>query len=307
MTNWRLTNGNKLLAERRQEAQAYRATQTRPPTAHIADPAAEFATQRSGIPPYPEVHLDYEVLGYTCDPPTDVVLNHLGVASLEDLTTSHMPAPVAQAYLAGLESVRQWRRSLGQLAQNENKGRMFTVCSGDLGGGKTHMAEAVLASFFTITPPLDVEEYRVYSDGSANFSLDRRGGRFYTAKDLMDQMATIDGDKVTIHSVVRPTDRIIIVDDVGREGKRKWDSRDEESQTKTIRQLYYDFFNHCYQRGKAGNPVNIFLTSNLMWSEMANFFNDATMDRINELSPRGHVWEMKGVPSYRAQKSGRTS
>lgn len=300
MTNHTLTNGQTELERRRLEAMAQKATQTRPSSTPIATPVAAVA-EKAIFPAYPEPA--YRVLAQVANPVPPVVLDWLGVTSLDSLRTDHMPAGAARQYQAGLTAVRQWRGRLERIFPKDPCGRMFTVCSPDKGGGKTHMAQAVLDSFYAVAPEGD--EYRVYEDGHTNFSLDKRGGRFFTAKDLMDAMALIDGDKVTIHSVVRPHDRIVIVDDVGREGKRKWTTQDDESQAKTTQQLYYDFFNWCYLRTTAGNSVNIFLTSNLMWDELAGFFNDATMSRINEMSPKGHVWEMKNVPDYRNIKSGR--
>lgn len=305
--NHTLNNGNKELQRRREQAAVQKATQTRPPSQPVAAPLAEMVANMNGIPSYPEP-TEYTVLGRTDEPPTKVVLDHLGVISLDDLQTGHMHPKTASEYKVGLTAVRQWRQRLGSIAPNNPQGRMFVVCSKQTGGGKTHIASAVLASFCKVVPETGSGEYRTWTQNGqlhANFSLDRRGGRFLTAKELMDQMALIDGDKVTIHSVVRPSDKIIVIDDVGREGKRKWTSQKDEDQEKTTAQLYYDFFNHCYQRTVNGNPVSIFLTSNLLWDEMRTFFNDATLSRINELAPRGHVWEMKGVPEYRIIKSGR--
>ena len=306
MTNWTMENGSKLLHEKRMQSQAYAATQTRPQGNPVSVPVAQLLEKFDGIPPYPEDNA-YQVLAHVGPTVPQIVLDDLGVVTLEQLGTAHMPAPVATEYKNGLASVRAWRQRLNQIAVNDPCGRMFVICSESTGGGKTHISEAVLASFQKVVPPSDTDEYRIYPDGKKNYSLDRRGGRFFTAKDLMDQMALIDGDKVTIHSVVRPTDGIIIIDDVGREGKRKWTSQDDDSQSKTTAQLYYDFLNHCYQRTRAGNPVNIFMTSNLMWAQIHEIFNDASISRLNEYAPKGNVWEMKGVPEYRLRKSGRIS
>jgi len=303
--NQTMMNATQELNRRRRQAVTQKSTQTRPPSVPAAQ-SAKVVVEKTAVIPLEEVPA--QVLGeITRDREVPApVLDYLGITRLDSLKTDHMQAKVAVAYEGGLTAVREWRERIKTLPRDVRRGRMFVVCSQGKGCGKTHIAEAALDSFNEVVFDDFAQEYALTGTGDPqpNFSM-MRHGRFFKANELMDALAAVDGEKTLIHGVVRPSDRIIVVDDVGREGKRKYEKRDEESQGETIRQLYYNFFDFCYQRTAMGKPVNIFLTSNLMWSELSGFFNDATMSRITEMAPSGNVWEMKGVPDYRQLMSGR--
>lgn len=191
---------------------------------------------------------------------------HHNWPTLDQLTTDHMPPPMANAYQAILGRVREWRNTPTKVP---------TACilaSPQVGIGKTHIALSVAASYHTIWG----DEQAGFWNGRPNFQI-AKNAIVLTAAELMERMDT-DGYSHT--SLIPAYAQCLVLDDVGREGDIRYTKRDEASQRAERQNRYFSIINHLYQRQK----VALFLTTNLTAAQLDGFFNPATMSRLIEMT-----------------------
>lgn len=219
---------------------------------------------------------------------------YFGLKSLDELTVSHMRDSQAMQFNSVLAGVRQWRDDV-----RSRPGLSAIIASHQVGIGKTHIAKSVMSSFCEIITEHNQPPH-IAADGSPNFRLAKRG-KMYTARNIMD--AWSEDGVVNLWELVKPHYTIVIIDDVGREGTLKYIKHEEQLTEKQNR--YYQLINFCYERNEANRPVSLFITSNLTLDRLAAFFGDATWSRLNQMAPRGYMWQLSGLEDFRMVASGR--
>ena len=116
-------------------------------------------------------------------------------------------------------------------------------------------------------------------------------GKFYTSRDLM---AAFDADADKLYAHMRGFGRLLVIDDVGREGTLRWEKRDPEMQLEEKRDRYYTIINHCYEKG-----ISLVITSNMSSRELAAFLGGASWSRLLQMCPPEYRVNMTGVRDMR--------
>jgi DNA replication protein DnaC len=199
-------------------------------------------------------------------------------ATLAELDTSH---PTMKAAVA---MVRAW-------ADRKTSGHQDAslVLVGPYGTGKTHIARAVLWSI----------SYTV-EDGTAIAP----AGRFFHASDLMLKLAPTNTDWGG-QQVVRPSEfignaPIVVIDDIGSEGVIPFIGVDSDKQAAERQARYFRVIDNCYQWN-----ISLVITSNLSIAQLEQHLGGRCWDRLCEMAPKGFMFDLTGVPSWRQKVSGR--
>jgi hypothetical protein len=152
------------------------------------------------------------------------------------------------------------------------------------GCGKTTLAKIVhhAIGYCYITP--ETKLFEVYPFG-----------KFYESRMLM---ALFDEDRSRADHILHNIDRLLVVDDVGREGTLKWERRDPELQLEEKQDRYYTIINKCYERG-----TGILITSNMTSRELAAYLGGASWSRLLQMAPKKYRINMTGVRDMRPMLS----
>lgn len=196
-------------------------------------------------------------------------------ASLSDLQTTH---PVLRG---AVDMVYRWRNRKQDGYQDAS-----LVLVGPYGTGKTHIARAVLWSI----------AYAVDGEPIAP------AGRFYTAADLMLKLTPVQSDFGTIE-IPRPSSfignaPIVVIDDVGSEQRIPFIAA--EMQQEEIQARYFRVIDYCYQW-----QISLVITSNLSLPALERHLGGRCWDRLCQMAPKGFMYDLTGVPSWRQKASGR--
>lgn len=191
------------------------------------------------------------------------------------------------------------------------------------GCGKTTIARAMYASSQHIAVP--VEEWQPPTSTSLNYLAQRLGvteeqarktleearqtrtlvrpaqlvgGVWITAPELMERMD--DKDFRVARLIGSPeVNRVVVIDDVGREGELRFSKRDDDPQLKEKQARYYRVINYCYELFQQGCGISLIVTSNLRLKPLAEFLGGASWSRLLQMSPSGFMRDMTGVRNYR--------
>lgn len=222
-----------------------------------------------------------------------------GLKTFAGLKTDHMTPAAAESYTELLRRIREWR-------QENVRGQAYLLCCKGYGAGKTHIAKAVMDSFARIY--WTGERPQFYGgEPVAGVTLERHG-LILTARQCMEMVGDTEKKETGWRDEIRARKlRIMVLDDIGREGTlpfiqqdRKEKKAEEQAQIIEKQARYFEFFNFCYEE-----KIKLFITSNLLWDELRKFLNGATWSRLEEMAPRGCVYELFNVPDYRLLMSGR--
>ena len=158
------------------------------------------------------------------------------------------------------------------------------------GNGKTTIAEALFygRGIMTLNEVERVQELCIYPAGKL------RSAREWM---LMQSEPEFSFDKF-LYSEQLGKPRVILIDDVGREGSLPFIRSTE--QAPEIRTRYYDLINYCYRQ-----KLSVILTSNYRLDELATFLGGATWSRLLEMVPEGYMIDITGVRDYRPIAGGR--
>ena len=219
----------------------------------------------------------------------DNIAKYHGWATLAQLTTAHMPDPLAKSYTAMVERVREWRNAQTHPATTGTATAMI-LASASVGIGKTHIAAAVAASYNDVWG----EDDAAFVDGKPNFHVSKNG-RFYTAADLMRLM---DDDEYDPARLIPPHVKCVVIDDVGREGEIKYTARTAQAAEREHR--YFGLINYLYTR----KNVALFMTTNLTVAQLSSHFSEATMSRLYEMTQSRYLLDIvTRYPDVRRIKS----
>jgi len=228
-------------------------------------------------------------LGLTIDPdgaaevetalPIDKInlTEHFGLVSLDDLTVDHMPEDIQQGFMAMLMKIGEWRDAV-----DDHPGLSLVLTSDNPGVGKTKIARAMVDSFSRVIFGSESLFAPIFPSDLALV----REGAFRTSREIMEMAAE--------SFYIDPKIRMLVIDDVGREGIIRYVKTDVETQTYERQARYYSVVDYCYR-----NKVSLLLTSNLSYEELKGFFDEATWSRLRQMAPAGYVWEISGVPDFR--------
>lgn len=192
------------------------------------------------------------------------------------------------------------------------------------GCGKTTIARAMFASCQQIATPL--AEWRPPTPSSLRYLAERLsiseeealsrlevarrecgrdnpaqvlpGGVWLTAPELMGHM---DDKEFSVHRLIGSpeTTKVVVLDDVGREGELRFSKRDDDPQLREKQARYYRIVNYCYELYQEGTGISLIVTSNLRLNILEEFLGAASWSRLLQMSPNGFMRDMTGVRNYR--------
>lgn len=146
------------------------------------------------------------------------------------------------------------------------------------GVGKTLLAQIIFYA-----------THQVFSDGE-EVTLSPTG-RFFEARELM---AVFDEGQEKLEYVLSSIPRLIVIDDMGREGALRWEKRDPESQKNEVKNRYYTVINHCYLENKS-----LIITSNMSSRHLAAFLGEASTSRLIQMTPKEYRINLTGLKDRR--------
>jgi len=215
------------------------------------------------------------------------------IARLSDLQFDHMRHDWQVELLDGvIGGAEQWKQQ-----HIERPGLSFIMLSGrdrkagtdGYGCGKTHIAKALFWS----------RAYVVQAEGSigGKQSLTPDRAIFFRARELM---AKFDEADYALARMIPRNTRVVVIDDVGREGTLRYEKRDPETQAAERRNRYFSVIDYCYDK-----RISVVMSSNCSMQEFRAVVGEVSMDRLQEMAPKGFMWDMTGLPSVRKERSGR--
>lgn len=196
-------------------------------------------------------------------------------ASLDDMEITH---PKMQTVI---NAVRNWARLYGQGKKNS------FVLVGPNGVGKTHITRAILWSI-RLVEPVSGEE--------------RPAGRMYTAHDAIKILTE------STPGVMAPVDRMnpsrstpfVIIDDIGAEHDAE---KQADWRSAHIQSLWFRLVDYCVRKDV---PLILSASNNAgTIAGLSEHLGQRCWDRLLDMAPQGFIWDLSGVPSYRAKRSGR--
>lgn len=196
-------------------------------------------------------------------------------ATLGDLDTSN------KLMKSAVDMVHRWAAR-----KQDSHDDASLVLVGPYGTGKTHIARAVLWSMcYTV-------------DGKPVAPV----GKFFHASDLLLKMSPTKTEWGGT-DVPRPADfignvPILVIDDVGAEQALPYVAKDD--QIGEIQARYFRVFDYCYQW-----RISLVITSNLSIPQLQDHIGGRCWDRLCEMAPKGFMFDLTGVPSWRQKESGR--
>lgn len=197
-------------------------------------------------------------------------------ATLKELDTSHATMKAA------VDIVYKW-------ADRKRAGHddASIVLCGPVGTGKTHIARAVLWSI-----PLATDDGQPVAPA----------GKFFHAGDLLLKFSPIStswgGTEVPRPADIMGQAPIVVIDDIGTEGTIPFVKAEDQEGERQAR--YFRAIDYCYTW-----RISLVITSNLSISQLAQHIGPRCWDRLGQMAPKGFMFDLTGVPSWRQKASGR--
>ena len=224
---------------------------------------------------------------------------------LADLDTSHPQVAIA------VEAAREWQKR-----KRDGDEGISMVFAGPNGAGKTHIAAAMQWSIRYQTA------YDMEAEEVVEFVVPQ--GRFFKASDLLVEL----GPRTSENGAIIPPSvsyfvgdaPIIIVDDLGAQISMPFIKGEVQQEEIQIR--LFLLVEHCINRTittrdwQAGvaevipYPPSLIITTNLDIgggdkSEFADYVGERVWSRLQDMCPKGFMINMRDVPDFRKQRSGR--
>lgn len=197
-------------------------------------------------------------------------------ATLHELDTTH------QTIRDAIHMARMW-------ADRKRRGdsEASIVLVGPVGTGKTHIARSVLWSICLAT-----------EDGQPIAP----AGKFFLASDLLLKFSPTStswgGVEMPRAADIIGQVPIVVIDDIGAEGTIPYITVDNQEQERQAR--YFRAIDYCYTW-----RISLVITSNLSIGQLQKHLGRRCWDRLSEMAPRGFMFDLTGVPSWRQKQSGR--
>ena len=115
-------------------------------------------------------------------------------------------------------------------------------------------------------------------------------GQFFDANAIIQRLDAVTPARIVIRGA-----KIVVVDDVGAEQTIPYTVGADQAAER--QQRYFKLFDFCYQ-----NNVSMILTGNLTINGLAERIGGRAWSRLQELSPRGFILDLTGVPDWRRRQ-----
>ena len=197
-------------------------------------------------------------------------------ATLDELDNTHGTVQAA------IKMARAWAE---RKRRGENEASVVLV--GPVGTGKTHIARSILWSLCLAT-----EDGRPVAPA----------GKFFLASDLLLKFSPAStswgGVEMPRAADIIGQAPIVVIDDVGAEGVIPYVKTDEQEHERQAR--YFRAIDYCYTW-----RVSLVITSNMSLQQLQAHLGPRCWDRLGQMAPRGFMFDLTGVPSWRQKESGR--
>lgn len=222
-------------------------------------------------------------------PTREDVVNYIkreGWPTFDGLTYDHLKTDDERTIL---QTAVDAARRFVDVVKNEEKPAALIVLAGGVDGdmdrtgygcGKTTLAKIIYYAASNVQ----------YIVGGPTFWV-MPVGRFYSSRDLMG-IFDADAEKLARHT--KAFGRLLVIDDVGREGTLRWERRDPEMQLEEKRDRYYTIINYCYEQG-----ISLVITSNMSSRELAAFLGGASWSRLLQMARTEFRVNMTGLLDMR--------
>lgn len=207
---------------------------------------------------------------------------HYGITLLDSLTTEHLSQEQAAQYNNLLSRIRQWRQLV---SEPQNAGRFFVLASPEVGIGKTHMAQAVFDSFGHLLTVSGKDEKQFVHNGKLLKPKD--------AMALFESQGDTGNLKRSQNKLTR-RHKVLVLDDIGREGIIQYVSQQGDGQLIEKRSRYFALIDFCYSNG-----ISVFMTTNYDLAGLEEFLGKAVWSRIQQRTAPQHLVELRGFPDFR--------
>ena len=212
------------------------------------------------------------VIEQQVDAPTRTVQR----ATLGELDTRHATVKAA------VDMVHRW----ADIKRDNHQDASVVLC-GPVGTGKTHIARAILWSISLAT-----EEGQPVAPA----------GKFFYANDLLLKFSPAStawgGAEMPRAGDIIGQAPIVVIDDIGAEGAIPFVKAEEQDQERQAR--YFRAIEYCYTW-----KISLVVTSNLSISQLQQHLGPRCWDRLGQMAPKGFMFDLTGVPSWRQKASGR--
>ena len=192
------------------------------------------------------------------------------IPALGDLEITH------PHLMGAIQTCRKWR------TRRQNVPNASLVLIGPCGTGKTTILETLMWAELNII---------ILDDGETIFQ--GREGMVFNANNALQRLG---GDTHPMSIFGRR--KIIGIDDVGRGDPLKFVPKESQETSRHFR--YQKIFDYAYRAG-----VSLVLAVNIPPNELKAEIGDAAHSRLDEMAPKGYIYDMGKVPSYRKIRSGR--
>lgn len=210
-----------------------------------------------------------------------------GWPSFDQITYAHIDDPAERGKLeTAVATVKEFVADVKDGAHGLSMIMVANQVDGDMdrtgyGCGKTTLAQAAYYSNLNI----------MYSKGHPDSIYINPIGRFYSAREVM---ALFDSENFDQRYTFQNMGKVVVIDDLGREGTLKWEKRDLDMQLQEKQDRYYSLINYCYENG-----ISLIITSNLTSREMATFLGGASWSRLLQMVPKKYRINMTGIRDMR--------
>lgn len=210
-----------------------------------------------------------------------------GWPSFDQITYSHIDDAAERAKLeTAVATVKEFVEEVKDGAHGLSMIMVANPIEGDMdrtgyGCGKTTLAQIAYYANRSV----------MYAKGDPGSIYINPIGRFFSSREVM---ALFDADNFNERYTFQNMGKVVVIDDLGREGTLKWEKRDLDMQLQEKQDRYYSLINYCYY-----NDVSLIITSNLTSREMATFLGGASWSRLLQMVPKRYRINMTGIRDMR--------
>jgi hypothetical protein len=220
----------------------------------------------------------------------------MGMFHFDLFTTELLTPKQAALFNFVLGQVKRW----GNEEKQWQHGAFLGLCSEMIGIGKTSLCQAVAIDFWDVGPKESGEMPKIVNGKVENLN-GVKSSRLYTGQEFVDMVSEF-GITETTNSIFSGRVRVIILDDVCRGEKARFEKREEGQQQESIQSYYFHLINKVYALHRTPRRVALMMTSNSTIPELREFLGDAAWSRLCAMAP---TWlkepfiQVDGLQDYR--------